>query len=97
MIQSDALSRRPDLCPEDDDDNNNMTLLLEEIFIKVIDTEMHDLLAAALMKDETIADVIKALKTGGPMPIKSALTNWKIEDGLLFFKERCYVPPNNNL
>ena len=33
MIQSDALSRRPDLCPKEDNDNENVTLLPEQMFI----------------------------------------------------------------
>ena len=97
MIQSDALSRRPDLCPEEDNDNSDVTLLPDEIFVKTIDIETHDLLAAAMMKDETMKDAIQALKTGGTPPLKSSLTDWKIEDGLLFFKDRCYVPPDQTL
>ena len=58
---------------------------------------MHDLLASVIMKDETIQDAIQTVKTGGPFPIKSTPSDWKIEDGLLFFKEKCYVPPKNDL
>ena len=97
MVQSDALSQRADLCPEEDTDNVDVVLLPRELFIKVIDVEMHDLLASAIMKDKTIQDAIQAVKTGGPFPIKSTPSDWKIEDGLLFFKEKCYVPPSDNL
>src|SRR5277367_7181577 len=37
MIQSDALSRRPDLCPDDDHDNEDKVLLSESMFINAID------------------------------------------------------------
>lgn len=92
MVQSDALSRRPNLCPDNETDNTDITLLPDELFVKTIDTEMHNLIATHLMKDDIIKDAVEALKSKGAPPIKSALTNWKIEDGLLFFKNRCYVP-----
>jgi hypothetical protein len=37
------------------------------------------------MKDDLVKLAVEALKTGGIPPIKSALTDWKLEDGLLFF------------
>ena len=36
-IQADALSRRPDLCPEGTD-NENMVVLPEQLFANLIDT-----------------------------------------------------------
>jgi hypothetical protein len=85
MVQSDALSQRADLHPDEDNDNEDMTLLPDELFMKVIDTETHSLLVAALMKDDLVKSAVEVLKTGGIPPIKSALMDWKLEDGLLFF------------
>ena len=42
MIQSDALSRRPDYIPEKDDDNEDVVLLPEELFISLIDTDLQE-------------------------------------------------------
>jgi hypothetical protein len=110
MVQSDTLSRRADLhpdedndnedmtlLPDEDNDNEDMTLLPDELFMKVIDTETHSLLVTALMKDDLVKSAVEALKTGGIPPIKSALMDWKLEDGLLFFLGRCYVPPDEVL
>jgi hypothetical protein len=97
MVQSDALSRRADLHPDEDNDNEDMTLLPDDLFMKVINTETHSLLVAALMKDDLVKSAVEALKTGGIPPIKSMLTDWKLKDGLLFFLGRCYVPPNEVL
>jgi hypothetical protein len=97
MVQFDALSWRADLHPDEDNDNEDMTLLPDELFMKVIDTETHSLLVAALMKDDLVKSAVEVLKTGGIPPIRSALMDWKLEDGLLFFLERCYVPPNEVL
>ena len=92
MVQSNALSRRSDLCPDDETDSMDITLLPDSLFIQTIDTEMHNLIATNLMKDDIVKDAIEALKSNGTPPIKSALSDWKIDDGLLFFKDRCYVP-----
>jgi hypothetical protein len=97
MVQSDALSQRADLHPDEDNDNEDMTLLSDDLFVKVIDTETHTILVAALMKDDLVKSAIEALKTGGIPLIKSALTDWKLEDGLLFFLGQCYVPPDEVL
>ena len=97
MVQSDALSRRADHIPEEDTDNEDMTLLLDNLFVKFIDTNMHDLFAEQIMQDNIIRDAILALKKQGTPPIKSSLSDWKVENGLLFFKDRCYVPNNEEL
>jgi RNase H-like domain found in reverse transcriptase len=97
MIQSDALSRREDHIPENDTDNEDTTLLPDQLFVKFIDTSMHDLFAKQIMKEDLVKDVIKALKEKGTPPIKLLLDNWKVENGLLFFNDRCYVPDNANL
>ena len=97
MVQSDTLSRCSDLCPDDETDNMDITLLPDSLFIQAIYTEMHDLIATNLMKDNIVKDAIEALKSNGTPPIKSALSDWKIDDGLLFFIDRCYVPNTPNL
>jgi RNase H-like domain found in reverse transcriptase len=37
MIQSDALSQQPDLCPDEDTDNEDIVLLPDDMFIMLID------------------------------------------------------------
>jgi Integrase zinc binding domain len=49
------------------------------------------------MKDNLVNDMIKALKEKGTPPIKLLLSNWKVENGLLFFNDRCYVPDDTDL
>ena len=97
MIQSDALSRREDIIPDEDTDNENVTMLPDKLFIRVIDTELQTLIAEKTMKDELMLNAVHALKTNGTPPIKSALSDWKIEDGILFFMNRCYVPNDEEL
>ena len=96
MIQSDALSRE-DHTPEEDTDNEDITMLPNTMFVWFINEDMHDLFAQNIMKDDIVKDAITALKMRGTPPIKSSLEDWKVENGLLFFKDRCYVPDDTEL
>jgi hypothetical protein len=96
MIQSDALSRRHDHVLEDTD-NEDIVLLLDNIFIKMVDLEMKTKIENGTKDDELVQKVILALKDSTLPPIKSSLEDWEIRDGLLFFKEKCYVPPSEGL
>lgn len=97
MVQSDALSRWADLCPEEDHNNEDLTLLPEKLFIRTINMELKNELARALMGDEVMNDALNLLREKGVPPIKSRLNEWRLDDGLLFFRDRCYVPPMGDL
>jgi len=45
MIQSDALSHRPDFYLDDDDDNTDITLLPDDLFINLVDLELQQRIA----------------------------------------------------
>jgi len=94
MIQSDALSRCPDHIPEKDTDNENIVLLPDKLFIKLINTELAKLIESATASDKFVKDMDKVLSTKGVPPIKSNLLDWKIENGVLYYQERCYIPDN---
>ena len=97
MIQSDALSRQPDLCLKEDNDNENVTLLPEQMFIRSIDTGLRDLIAWTKNQDHVIVEALEALKTRRTLPMQSALSDWRTNDDLMFYKNRCYVPDNKEL
>ena len=97
MVQSDALLRRADHIAEEDTNNEDKTILADKLFVKTIDTELQGALVSAIMKDDLVNDALRALKNNRTPPIKSALEDWKFEDGLLFFKDRCYVPQDETL
>jgi len=96
MIQSDALSRHPDHII-DDNDNNDIILLPDSLFIRIIDTDLHYSIFEATAKDTLFASALEALKMNGPFPITSKLEDWHLEDGLLFFKDRCFIPADEDL
>ena len=94
MVQSDALSRQPDLCPKDDNDNENRILLPDNLFVNAIDLELHNLIASNGREDDLMKNTRKALQEKNSLPLNSKPTDWKIEDDLLFYKDKCYVPDN---
>jgi hypothetical protein len=98
MVQSDALSRRPDFYLNDDDDNVDITLLPDKLFVNLIDFDLQRRIAESDSYDSTAADTIKLLLTDGPSAAKSDLSDWTIDhvDGkpILFYHDKCYVPQN---
>jgi hypothetical protein len=94
MIQSDALSRRPDHIPENDDDNENIVILPDKLFINLINIELTKLIESATTTDELVKDISNVLSMKGIPP---SLSDWKIEDGKLFYQNRCYIPDSEGI
>jgi hypothetical protein len=97
MVQSDSLSRRSDLYPEEDTDNQDRILLPDNIFIKTIDAELYETITKEGEQDVLMKNTFDALTKGTLLPLNSRTNDWRIENNLLFYKERCYVPDNLEL
>ena len=65
MIQSDALSRRPDHVPENDDDNENIVILPDNLFINLINVELAKMIESATTSDELVKNISNVLSTKG--------------------------------
>ena len=96
MVQSDTLSCLHHLNLEDND-NDTIVLLPDSLFIATIDTTLADRIKSVQSRDQVILDALKAVKDGTTLPMKSSLADWSFEDGLVFFRGRCYVPPDQDL
>jgi len=94
MVQLDALSRRPDHILEEDTDNEDLVLLPNELFINLINIELAKMIESAATSDELVKDMTNILSTKGVPTIRLNLSDWKIEDGMLFYQDRCYIPDN---
>ncbi|ESK82700.1 pro-pol protein [Moniliophthora roreri MCA 2997] len=92
MIQSDTLSRREDHVLQEDNDNEDVILLLDQLFINVVDVELQDKLKERLGTDDFHKVTLEALTSSGLPPIKSALSDWEVNDSLIRYKGRIYVP-----
>jgi RNase H-like domain found in reverse transcriptase/Integrase zinc binding domain/Reverse transcriptase (RNA-dependent DNA polymerase) len=94
-IQADSLSRRPDLCPQGTD-NKDVIVLLEHLFVNLIDMELQKKIANAKNMDYDAAEAIKELLEQGPKEAKKDLMDWEVEEfegeNILFYKEKNYVP-----
>ena len=99
-IQADALSRRPDLCPEGTD-NENMVGLPEHLFTNLIDTKLQRRIANTENMDYDVVEAIKGLLGEGPNEAKKDLEDWEVEEfkgkNILFCKGKNYIPNNGEL
>ena len=99
-IQADALSRRPDLCPEGID-NENVVVLPEHLFANSINTELQRRIANTENMDYDVAEAIKRLLGENPNEAKKDLEDWKVEEfegkNILFYKGRSYIPNDGEL
>jgi len=89
-----VLLQWPDLAPEEDNDNADLTLLPDTVFVKVINTDLKDTFLEAFTKDNSMHKTVEAINRSGTPPIRSTVADWKIKDGLVFYKGRCFIPEN---
>ncbi|ESK83261.1 reverse transcriptase-rnase h-integrase [Moniliophthora roreri MCA 2997] len=97
ITQADTLSRRGNEQDDVDTDNEDIVVLPERLFIKGIDLGMKEAIVERLGPDDFHKSALEQLLHQGVPPIKSALSDWKIEDGLLFFQDQVYVPNDSDL
>ena len=101
MVQSDALSRRPDLIPDEDNDNEDIVMLPDNLFINLIDTDLQQRIANCDTMDKDAMDALTTLLEHGPTTIKNDLNDWTMEKfgnkNILFFKGKNYIPLDDNL
>ena len=99
-IQADALSRRPDLCPEGTN-NENIVVLPEHLFANLIDMELQRRIANTENMDYDAVEAIKGLLGEGPNKAKKDLEDWEVEEfegkSILFYKGKNYIPNNGEL
>lgn len=99
MIQSDALSRRPDHIPEGDTDNDDIVMLPDSLFVNLIDTDLARRIQSAKDYDPGLQENLWTLLKDLPNePGEPALgPDWWIDNEsaagpLLVYKGRHYVP-----
>jgi RNase H-like domain found in reverse transcriptase/Integrase zinc binding domain/Reverse transcriptase (RNA-dependent DNA polymerase) len=89
----DALSH----CPDHDDgsrDNEDAVLLPDSLFVRLINNDLLDVLVTSNPLDNPVFKTASDALDGVCLPpMKSALSNWKIEKGVLYFKTHAYIPP----
>ena len=95
MIQSDALSRQPDLCPDKDTDNEDIVMLPDSMFMDLINTELQQRIVNSNDLDKTAADALRLLLESGPTTMTIGLEGWTLDTSngrnVLFYKGRNYI------
>jgi len=95
MIQSNALSRRPDHCPAEDNDNEDMVLLPDNLFINLIDVDLQERIANIDMMDKDAETALLLLLNG------KLADDWTLEKygdrNILFYREKNYIPRDDIL
>ena len=93
-ILADALSWRPDFCP-DEPDNKDMVMLPDHLFTNLINVDLQNRIASTKDLDFDAVEAIKGLLEQGPTTLRHDLSDWKIEDydgkNILFYKGKNYT------
>ena len=76
MIQSDALSQRPNFIPDNDHDNEDVIMLPDKMLVNLIDMDLQEKIANSPEMDTNVADAIKLLLEQGPTTIRHDLDDW---------------------
>lgn len=95
MIQSDALSRRPDLCQESEEPEL-VTVLPDTLFVNLIDTDLQERILDSKHLDDEASAALELLLQEGPQHLQHDLTNWTVETKgdkrMLFYQGKAYIP-----
>lgn len=90
---SDALSRQPDHGEEPPEER----ILLPSTIINSINLGLRDNIIQITKLDSFAQLLIHTLQNNEPLPIKSAFSDWKIDSGIIWFRNRTYIPNNLSL
>ena len=101
MFLADALSRRPDMIPDEDHDNEDVVLLPDNLFINLIDMELQERIANSTDMDIDAADALKTLLGQAPAALQKDLEDWTLDlfndKNILFYQGKNYIPKNSTL
>jgi len=101
MFLADALSRRPDMIPDEDHDNEDIIMLPDNLFINLIDMELQQKIANSTDMDIDAANALKTLLGQAPTTLQKDLEDWKIDifddKNILFYQGKNYIPRNAEL
>jgi hypothetical protein len=101
MVQSDALSRRPDYGTDKQMEEEDKVVLPDNFFINLLDMELQERILNRKELDLDVKNAIETLMEEGLTNLKNDLQDWKIKeiDGqkTIFFKGKNYIPKDMEL
>ena len=78
MIQSDALSQRPDFVPEEDNDNEDITMLPDNLFVNLINLDLQKRITNCKDMDWDATKALTLLLEQKPATLKNDLEDWTL-------------------
>ena len=96
LILADALSRRPDHM-EKDEPEELITMLPKELFVRTIAEDLRDRTINITVNDEFAQSIKKCLNEKGTPPLRTALADWTLDDELILYKGKNYIPSDADL
>ena len=92
----DALSRRADHVTGEED-NENVTMLPDNLFVNLVAEDLREQVKQATQSDVFATNIIKCLTEKSPPPLRTALSDWTNDDGIILYKGKSYIPENAEL
>ena len=96
LVQADALSRRPDH-DRGENDNQDVILLKEEVFAKAVNVELQERIRSNKARDPQLIDLLTSKGKIQQRPGFGKPEDWTDDEGILLYKDRVYVPPDDDL
>jgi len=101
MIESDALSWRPDHCVGDDTDNTDVVMLPADVFIKLINLDLQERIVDSEILDKDTKGALTLLSEQRPDTLRNWTEDWMVElfhgMNIVFYKGKNYIPLNPRL
>jgi hypothetical protein len=72
-------------------------MLPEEQFISLITTDLRNQIQTLSSNDDFIKGIIKCLKEQSTPPLWTALSDWTLDNGIILFKNKVFVPNNREI
>jgi hypothetical protein len=72
-------------------------MLPKEQFISLIATDLRDQIQTLSSNDDFIKGIIKCLKERSTPLLRTALSDWTLDDGIILFKDKVFVPNNKDI
>lgn len=96
LTQADTLSLRSGH-DGGENDNKDAVVLGSELFVKAINVELQERIRDSKLRDTSVVEYITLKGKATKHPEFGKPEDWSDDDGILLYKNRVYVPPDNQL
>lgn len=96
LAQADTLSRRSDH-DTGAHDNEDLVMLPDELFTKAVHVELQERIRETVSRDKTVMESINNAWHLKKEPLIGKKEDWKMDEGIVLFKDKVYIPPDDNL